>query len=453
MNDFNDNINEVLDLQDVDPDTLGGDFEIPDDLSEYEEDTSISMAVAALNIGGGLSIVDNLTNINYSKRNNPKKYLVIHYTGGSVDNGSAAKANTNYFKSVNRGASAHLFVDMNPIVYRCVPEDYVSWHCGTTGTYYHSSCRNSNSIGIEVCSYMENGVFKFKNETLQNAIALAKYIVNKYNIPRSNVVMHWHVTHKLCAAPFITNGKPNERWENFLDSVFGDDVYAPIDVVPLNKTGKVVNINSELNFRSGPGFNYAIIGSFKLGDILNITGENGDWYMVDNKGFVSKDYVEIITNHWCDSIRDDLLSKNIITNKDEWSKYDEPITKGLAVQLISNIIRDNTNKEYKNNTHWASKALNNLVNKGIISEPSQWENNLNDYISNALYMTLILNLTGGVLDKYKNRNVDHWGRNSLDSLCDKEIINTPEEWTDFEGTVRKDKALAIIHKAYKYINK
>ena len=54
-----DNIN----ITDIDPDTLGGNFEIPDDLSEYEEDTNVSMAVAAINIGGGLTIVDNLTTV------------------------------------------------------------------------------------------------------------------------------------------------------------------------------------------------------------------------------------------------------------------------------------------------------------------------------------------------------------------------------------------------------
>ena len=442
-----DNIN----ITDIDPDTLGGDFEIPDDLSEYEEDTNVSMAVAAINIGGGLTIVDNLTTVNYSNRANSKKYIVIHYTAGTVDNGSAAKTNTNYFKSTNRGASAHLFVDMNPIVYRCVPDDLVSWHCGTTGTYYHSYCRNSNSIGIEVCSYMENGVYNFKDATIQNAIKLTRYLAKKYNIPRSNIVMHWHVTHKICAAPFITNGKPNKRWENFLDAVFGEDNYAPIDIVKTNKKGKVVNVNDVLNYRSGPGTNYAKIGEFKQGDILNITAESGEWYQIDNKGFVHSDYIKIVDG-WCDDIRDELLANNIITDKVQWTKYDECITKGTAIQLISNILKDNVNSPYKNNTHWASKALNNLINKNIISDPSQWENTLDAPISIALYLALICNTLGGVSDKYKNRTPDHWGRNCLDTLCDKVIISNPEQWTNFEGQVQKDNAMAIIYKTWtKYL--
>ena len=582
-NDYNDHDNFVMYQNNADPDTLGGDFEIPEDLSEYEEDTSVAMAIAAVNIGGGLSIVDNLTTINYSNRKNTKEYIVIHYTAGTIDNGAAAKANTNYFKSEYRGASAQLFVDMNPIIYRCVPDDFVSWHCGTTGTYYHDYCRNSNSIGIEICSYKENDVYNFKDVTIQNAIKLTRYLSEKYNIPRSNIIMHWHVTHKVCAAPFITNGKPNQRWENFLDAVFGEDEYAPIDVVELNKKGKVINVdNTVLNYRSGPGTHYGIIGTFNQNDILNITGENGDWYMIDNKGFVHKNYVKLIDG-WCDDIRDALLDIKVINDKSGWTKYNEPITKGLAVQLVSNAsdispissmqntlvnealsrvgdthfrdgdYRSGTLNQYclgfiyaifakckvpykqiyndariikasdpsyhagldniplgaaviwpcktkhghvgiyvgngevvhaygekgaikttiqkvindgytevgwswlggtgaamlNPNNHWAAKALDNLVSKNIITDYSQWSNSLDDYISKALYMALICNMVGGVSDKYKNRNIDHWGRNCLDTLCDKGIISNPDQWSNFDGQVTKDLALAIIYKAIK----
>lgn len=451
MKDILDNY-DIINTIDIDPDTLGGDFEIPEDLSEYEEDSNISMAVAAISIGGGLTIVDNLTNVNYSNRKNSKEFIVIHYTAGSVDNGSAAKANTNYFKSINRGASAQLFVDMNPIIYRCVPDDLVAWHCGTKGTYYHSKCRNSNSIGIEICSYKENGIYKFKDETIQNAVKLTKYLVEKYNIPRSNILMHWHVTHKVCAAPFITNGKPNERWDNFLNAVFGEDNYAPIDAIKLNKTGKVIDLNNDvLNYRSGPGTNYAVIGNFKQDDILNITGQSGEWYEIDNKGFVHSNYVKLIDG-WCDNIRDELLFNNIITDKEEWTKYNDYITKGIAIQLISNIVKNNSNIPYKNNTHWASKALNNLVNNNIITDPTQWENSLDEHISIALYLALACNVLGGILDKYKNRTPDHWGRNCLDTLCDKGIISNPEQWSNFDGQVKKDNAMALIYKMWtKYL--
>lgn len=54
------------------------------------------------------TLVKNLTTVNYTKGNSGRKYIVIHYTGNETD---TAKANSSYFKSINRGASAHYFVD------------------------------------------------------------------------------------------------------------------------------------------------------------------------------------------------------------------------------------------------------------------------------------------------------------------------------------------------------
>lgn len=578
-------------IDNIDPDVMGFDgAEGPEDLTPWEiDDSLVAMAVARANIPGtSLTIYDNLTTVNYSNRTNGKKYLVIHYTAGTVDNGTAAKANTTYFKTEYRGASAHYFVDCTNNVYRCVSDDLVAWHCGAN-TYYHDYCRNSNSIGIEICSYKENGVYKFKPETVQNALLLARYIVKKYNIPKSNVVMHYHVTHKICAAPFMSNGKPSTAWTNFLNAIFDGSSIEDnsIKIQPLNKQGKVVNVNSNdvLNFRSGPGTNYDIIGSFKPGTILNITGITNGWYQIDKKGFVSGNYIQL-RDGWCDDIRDELLNLKVITDKVEWTKYKDPITKALAVQLVSNAsdvspitslqkalveealtrvgdtefrpgdYRSGTLNQYclgfvyaifakckvpykhiyndakiikasdpsyhsgldniplgavvvwpsktthghvgiyvgngevvhaygakgaikttiqkvindgytevgwswlggtgaamsSPNTHWAMKALTNLVSKDIVTDLDQWSTSLDNYISKGLYMALVCNMLGGVSDRYKNRKPDHWSRNCLDTLCDKGVVSDPKQWTDFEAQVSKELALAMIYKAIK-VNK
>lgn len=440
-----DEIRKIIDT--IDPDTMGfnGD-ETPKDISEYIKDEKTSGAVSGVSIGNnGLVIVDNFTSINFTNKHNPKKYLVIHYTAGTVDNGSAAKANSEYFKNTYIGASAHFFVDCSKTIYRSVDEDLVAWHCGAN-KYYHPDCRNSNSISIEICSYTKNGVYDFKNETIENAIVLAKYLVNKYNIPKENVIMHWDVTHKICPAPFITNNLPNQRWYDFLDRIFDSANITPLYL------GKVVNIKSSeyLNFRSGPGENYSIIGKFALNDTLNIIGENGNWYQVvagNLTGFVSKSYISIC--EWADPIRDNLFNLSVITDKNEWSNYDEPITKALAVQLISNIY-GTTPKSTE--SHWANNAVNRLIDKNIITDKSQWSD-LDSYINKALFMALIDNATGGMTTRYKGRNADHWARNCLDSLCDKEIINDPTQWQDFEGQVQKGIALSLINNAYYKISR
>ena len=89
-----------------------------------------------------------LTKRNYTAMNNKKnEYIVVHWVGAK----SSALNNAKYFEKAYRGASAHYFVDSNDI-YQVVREKDASWHCGAS-YYKHLKCRNSNSIGIEMCCY------------------------------------------------------------------------------------------------------------------------------------------------------------------------------------------------------------------------------------------------------------------------------------------------------------
>ncbi|WP_317368632.1 peptidoglycan recognition family protein [uncultured Tyzzerella sp.] len=141
------------------------------------------------------------------------QFLVIHYT---ANNGDLAKSNCNYFKLPNRNSSAHYFVDEKEI-WQSVEDNDMAWHCGTRGKYYHSSCRNENAIGIELCSEKDRkGNYYFTNETINNAVSLVKILMEKYNIPIENVVRHYDVTHKNCPAPFVNN---ITAWDNFKNSL------------------------------------------------------------------------------------------------------------------------------------------------------------------------------------------------------------------------------------------
>ena len=157
-----------------------------------------------------MEIKKNLTTANYKKSANRSiKYIVIHFT---ANNGDTAYNNTKYFKDVYRGASAHYFVDENEI-WQSVEDSCNAWHCGTMGTYYHPYCRNSNSIGIEMCSRKySNGQYYIKKEVVNNTIKLTKMLMRKYNIPVENVVRHYDVTHKSCPEPFVRN---NQLWVDF----------------------------------------------------------------------------------------------------------------------------------------------------------------------------------------------------------------------------------------------
>lgn len=160
-----------------------------------------------------MEIKTKLTTINRTVMNNKQnKYIVIHYVGAV----STAKANAEYFYSVNRQASAHYFVDENEI-YQVVKESDSSWHCGTTGKYYNN-CRNSNSIGIEMCCFNNNGTLDISEKVINNTVELTKQLMSKYNISVENVIRHYDVTHKCCPAPFVNN--PN-RWNDFKSRLLG----------------------------------------------------------------------------------------------------------------------------------------------------------------------------------------------------------------------------------------
>lgn len=155
---------------------------------------------------------------NYKKgRTSPIKYIVIHYT---ANNGDTAKGNVDYYGSTNVGASAHYFVDEYDTVYQSVKDEDTAWAVGGTSKYLHPECRNANSISIEMCSRNINGSKRpatdtgwyFKDETIENAAELTRFLMDKYNIPIENVIRHYDVWGKICPAPFVNY--PAE-WEKF----------------------------------------------------------------------------------------------------------------------------------------------------------------------------------------------------------------------------------------------
>lgn len=141
-------------------------------------------------------------------------YVVMHYTGNSKDTG---KANANYFTGANRSASAHFFVD-NTDIYQSVELRDAAWHCGAS-SYKHSSCRNANSIGIEMCCTAGN--YKISDTTKKNAAYLCAYLCGILGITEKNVdtyvLRHYDVTGKECPAQMAGNN--NSEWSEFKQMV------------------------------------------------------------------------------------------------------------------------------------------------------------------------------------------------------------------------------------------
>lgn len=181
-----------------------------------------------------MEIKENITKRNYTKGNNRKiEFIVIHYVGAV----STAKNNSDYFKNAYRGASAHYFVDDNEI-YRVVRDEDIAWHCGTKGTYYNN-CRNSNSIGIEMCCFNNNGTLDISENIINKTIELVKELMTKYNISADNVIRHYDVTHKCCPAPFVNN--PN-RWNEFKSKLAVNGETKK----PVQETKSVIDLANEV---------------------------------------------------------------------------------------------------------------------------------------------------------------------------------------------------------------
>lgn len=129
------------------------------------------------------------------------QYIVVHYT---ANNGDTADGNARYFARVQADASAHFFVDEHETV-QSVGEENTAWHCGAD-TYRHPFCRNSNSIGIELCSRKDAcGNYYFMDETVGNAVKLVRRLMEKHDIDAEHVLRHYDVTGKRCPEPFVRN--------------------------------------------------------------------------------------------------------------------------------------------------------------------------------------------------------------------------------------------------------
>ena len=143
-------------------------------------------------------------------RTQPVRYIVMHYT---ANNGDTARNNCDYYHRVGGlQASAHYFVDEHGAM-QSVRECDTAWHCGARA-YWHPECRNANSIGIEMCSRKRaDGSYYIKPETVANAAALAREIMQRYGIDTEHVLRHYDVTGKRCPMPWADDPA---QWTAFL---------------------------------------------------------------------------------------------------------------------------------------------------------------------------------------------------------------------------------------------
>lgn len=164
-----------------------------------------------------------LTPYNFTSRGDTGriKYIVIHYVGAT----GGARENCEYFAGRYAGASAHYFVGFDGEIWQSVEDGDIAWHCGAK-SYKHPECRNSNSIGIELCvrnrgsRAADSRDWYFENATVRSAIGLTEYLMQKYGIDADHVIRHYDVTGKTCPNPYVYNNTEH-TWEAFKNSIAG----------------------------------------------------------------------------------------------------------------------------------------------------------------------------------------------------------------------------------------
>jgi N-acetylmuramoyl-L-alanine amidase CwlA len=191
---------------------------------------------------------------NYSNDNSRDiYYVVMHFTGNDDD---TAIGNAKYFNREDVDVSAHFFVDETQI-YQSVELRDVAWHCGTKKTYYHATCRNANSIGIEMTT---DGAYKVSAKTIENSAYLCAHLCEMLNIKSSEVdtyvLRHYDVTHKECPAQMVKNPKEWTAFKTMVKNI--------LDGKPITGTTNVTTKKpSATSFFPSKGY-------FKKGD----TGKN-----------------------------------------------------------------------------------------------------------------------------------------------------------------------------------
>lgn len=175
------------------------------------------------------------------------KYIAVHYTAGASSKAGSAKAVRNVF--LKRSASADFVVDDEAIVQ--INPDLKSFYCWSVGDKknayssggrLYGKAKNSNTVSIEICSNLAKGAsasaanhagWSFTDAELDLTRRLIRYLMAKYNVPKSNVVRHYDVSGKLCPgiigwndeniytiAGERTKEKNNsDKWQEFWDSI------------------------------------------------------------------------------------------------------------------------------------------------------------------------------------------------------------------------------------------
>lgn len=171
-------------------------------------------------------------------------------------------------------ALAHYFVDDDSVT-QSVPDDYVAWSVGgkkyancasTGGGKYYRIATNANTLNIEICDDVKNGVIYPSAATIDNAIEFTKAKMAEYNLSKEDVIRHFDVTGKSCPTYWVDDAKwKSEFWDKLSDTTTTTPSNSTSSVPFLIKVDKV-KTGDVLNVRQEPNANAKITGKLAYND-------------------------------------------------------------------------------------------------------------------------------------------------------------------------------------------
>lgn len=258
-----------------------------------------------------------LTPYNYTNGNLSRiKYIVIHYVGAL----GGAEANCKYYASQYIGASAHYFVGFSGEIWQSVEDKNIAWHCGSK-TYKHPECRNTNSLGIELCVRNKGSQtdtsrdWYFEEATVREAKKLTKALMEQYGIKEDHVIRHYDVTGKICPNPYVYN-HTKHTWQDFKDSlVTTTEIKSGWEEDEsgwkfyLGDTGNLVKNDW---YKDGEKWYWFDGAGYMVKDTWK-TGSDGKWYFLTSDGSMAKDQWIVWKEELYRATKDGSMSEGTMT--------------------------------------------------------------------------------------------------------------------------------------------
>lgn len=233
-------------------------------------------------------------------RTQPIRSVVLHSTAGTAPgDANWLYAGGNIFNPV----SCHYYIDKLGVITQLVDDQNTAWHAGRsewTIDGIRRSGLNAWSIGIEL-SNRNNGVDPYPAAQVQAALELTRYLVARYEIPRSQLVRHLDISPGRKTDPMAF------PWPSFVDRVYAATPPPPppptrytadslLLTAPLGTTEQAISWFNARNGRYAPWSVREIVDGYRtIGTPVGV-----DWFLALAQ---CAHETGSLTSWWCDRPR------------------------------------------------------------------------------------------------------------------------------------------------------